>query len=111
MHHLRFAVTPFLLFTIIFLASCGGGGRSSTVGPITSITLSPMPTISLNFGDFIQMTARATDARGGTVLNQTITYASDNSNVQIASNGLLCGQMGFDQQSHCVYGSNQRDNR
>ena len=91
MHHLRSAVKAFLILItiILLLVSCGGGHKSS-VGAITSISLTPMPTISLNFGDFIQMTATATDARGTTVLNQTITFTSDNGNVQIASNGLLC---------------------
>lgn len=83
------SVIVFLAFIIILLSGCGGG-NSSSVGHITSITLAPMPTISLNFGDFVQMIATATDARGNTVLNQTITFSSDNNNVQIASNGTLC---------------------
>ena len=91
MHQLRSTVTAFLIpVTIILLLVSCGGGHSSSVGPVTSITLTPMPTISLNFGDFVQMTATAMDARGNTVLNQTITFSSDNNNVQIASNGLLC---------------------
>src|SRR5579859_173916 len=79
MQYLRSAVAGFILITltmIIFLAGCGGG-HSNTIGPITSITLTPNPTISLNDGDVLQMTVNATDAKGNVVTNQTFTFTSD----------------------------------
>ena len=92
-------VTFFILIVVILLASCGGGHSSNTIGPITSIVLSPSA-LSLNDGDTFQMTVSATDAKGHTVLNQTFTFNSSNPNVaEIATGGLLCaGGQWFDNQ-------------
>ncbi len=81
MQYLRSTVVAFILIfiiltMIIFLAGCGGG-HSNRIGPITTITLIPNPTISLNDGDVIQMAANATDAKGNVVTNQTFTFSSD----------------------------------
>jgi len=78
MQYLRSAVIGFILILIIiiFLAGCGGG-HSNTIGPITTITLTPNPTVSLNDGDVIQMAVSATDAKGNVVTNQTFTFSSD----------------------------------
>ncbi|HZR27552.1 MAG TPA: hypothetical protein VFA71_02130 [Terriglobales bacterium] len=78
MQYLRSAVVAFIfiLTIIIFLAGCGGG-HSNTIGPITTITLTPNPTVSLNDGDVITMGVSATDAKGNTVSNQTFTFNSD----------------------------------
>jgi len=93
MQYLRSAVLTFIILTVVlFFASCGGGGSSTSVGPITSITLSPSPTISLNGGDTFQMSVTATDARGRAVNNQTLTFNSSASTVaEIASGGNLAG--------------------
>src|SRR6266852_2671169 len=92
-------VTFFILIVVILLASCGGGHNSNTIGPITSITLSPSA-LSLNDGDTFQMTPSATDAKGHAVQNQTFTFNSSNPNVaEIATGGLLCaGGQWFDNQ-------------
>src|SRR5947209_8915916 len=100
MQYWRSAVASFLiLIVVILLASCGGGHNSNTIGPITSIILSPSA-LSLNDGDVFQMTVSATDAKGHTVLTQTFTFNSSNTNVaEIATGGLLCaGGQWFDAQ-------------
>src|SRR5437762_3887869 len=102
MQYWRSAVASFLiLIVVILLASCGGGHNSNTIGPITSIILSPSA-LSLNDGDVFQMTVSATDAKGHTVLNQTFTFNSSNTNVaEIATGGLLCaGGQWFDAQNN-----------
>lgn len=78
-------VTILVLIVVIFSTSCGGGHHSNTVGPITTINLTPSPTVSLNAGDVIQMTANATDAQGHAVLNQPFTFSSDNAAIDISN--------------------------
>jgi hypothetical protein len=92
MRRFRAGTAYFFLLILILggLAGCGGGGAAA-VGPITAITLSPNPAVSLTAGDVMQMTVAATDAKGATVLNQPFTFGSSNPAIQIASNGLLCG--------------------
>ncbi|HTC93493.1 MAG TPA: hypothetical protein VK699_08580 [Terriglobales bacterium] len=107
MQYLRSAVVGFILIIltmIIFLAGCGGG-HSNTIGPITTITLTPNPTVSLNAGDVIQMTASATDAKGNAVTNQTFTFNSNNSSiVQMSSTStniaLLCAGGEWEDNQH-----------
>jgi hypothetical protein len=77
-------ISSLVLILVVFLASCGGG-HSNSVGPITSITLTPNPTISLNQSDVIAVTAAATDAKGHAVTNQTFTFNSNNASVQVSN--------------------------
>jgi trimeric autotransporter adhesin len=106
MQYLRSEVVGFILILtiIIFLVGCGGG-HSNTIGPITTITLTPNPTVSLNAGDVIQMTANATDAKGNAVTNQTFTFNSSNSSiVQMSSTStniaLLCAGGEWEDNQH-----------
>src|SRR5262249_13404752 len=81
---------PLLILSFLLLSACGSHHPANTVGPPASITLSP-PLVSINGGDVVQMTVAVLDAQGRTVLSQIVTFHSDNPNIQVANNGLLCG--------------------
>lgn len=70
------------------LCGCGSSSKSS-VGPIVKITLSPSA-VTLNAGEVAQLQVAALDARNNSVFNQTFTFNSSNSQIQVSNSGLLC---------------------
>ena len=86
---------PYLLLCLLavasfILAGCGGGSNTTTLGPVTTVTLAPTPA-SLEFGQTLQIVVTAKDAKGHVVFNHTPTWTSDQATVQIANNGVVCG--------------------
>jgi hypothetical protein len=78
-----------LILTISF-AGCGGGNNTSAIGAESTITVSPA-TLSLNYGQFAQLTPTVMDANSHQILTLTPTYASNNAGVQVSTSGLVCG--------------------
>lgn len=80
-----------LMLAALLLAGCGGGGSSSTgPGPVTTVTIVPTPTASIDIGNTIQFAATGKDSAGTTVFG-TVTWASNNTAIDISNNGLVCG--------------------
>ncbi len=77
--------------TVIFiLASLGcGSGGSKTPSPITTVTLSPSPTASMNLGSTLQFSASVTQNK--TVISTPITFLSSNKAIlSFSPSGLAC---------------------
>src|SRR6266481_5540779 len=77
-----------LALIIIGISGCGGGS-SSTTTTTNTMTVSPA-TLSMNFGQFVQLTPTILDSNGTQVLTLTPTYASNDANVQVSTGGLVC---------------------
>ncbi|MCU1286433.1 MAG: Fibronectin type domain protein [Acidobacteriales bacterium] len=87
----RSAIICFTLVFIIGLSftACGGGSSTGTTPATPTITISPA-NLSLNFGQFVQLTPTMTDANGVQVFTPTPVYASSSPNVQVTAAGFVC---------------------
>ena len=90
-----------ILFLVALMTGCGGGGQSSAdkkaAVTVTQVDIFPNPSISLTPGQKTPVFAQALNSSGNQVFTQTITFNSDNPQIQIgtqvgAPNGqvLLC---------------------
>jgi uncharacterized protein YjdB len=76
------------LIIVIGISGCGGGSSSTTTtGP--TMTVSPT-SLSMNFGQFVQLTPTILDANGTQIFTLTPTYASNDANVAVSTGGLVC---------------------
>jgi YVTN family beta-propeller protein len=82
-------VLSLVLSATLMVAGCGGGHGGSTLGPVASVTLLPA-NASVDVGGTLGISVLVKDAAGHTLLNHTVTFTSNNPNVQVADNGLLC---------------------
>lgn len=73
------------------VAGCGGNnGSGGGPGPVAKVTLSPT-SLSLTRGGVAQITALVEDADGNQIFTETVTLASDNTNMATVSpTGLVC---------------------
>src|SRR4051812_16725392 len=87
----RSAIICFALVITIGLSLTGCGSGSSTgTTPITpTITIAPA-TLSMNFGQFVQLTPTMIDANGVQFFTPTPVYASNNPNIQVTAAGFVC---------------------
>jgi hypothetical protein len=86
----RVSAALILLFCLVILAGCGGGGGNpNAVGNVASVTITPSA-ISLNNGDVLSLNVSALDANKKSVFNQTFSFSSSNPAIQVSTTGLLC---------------------
>ena len=97
--------SAFVIFFAIFLTACGGGyGGGSNSGSasqtVSQVVLFPTPSLSLNPGEQVLLSAAAENSSGKQVFSSTITYASSDSRIQVATNAgcnntcaILCAGM------------------
>ena len=79
------------LVFMALLGACGGGGSTSVVGPVTTVSVGA-PSATVAVGGSLQLTASATDASGNAVTGLTATWASSNQSVaSVSSSGLVSG--------------------
>lgn len=89
-----FPGSPVVLSLVLSIAlgtliGCGGGGSSSSLGPVATVELAPL-NASIDIGGVLGISAVVKDATGRSLFNSPVTFASSNAAVQVANNGLLC---------------------
>lgn len=78
----------------MMLAACGGGDSTGNPpdGSVSSVSITPGPTIDLKLGATAQLSATARDAQGNALSGRTISWSSTASSIaSVSQSGLVTG--------------------